>query len=119
MKISAGTYELRFDRDAAEVCEEADDRLARRLNRCFERLRESPFYHPDIKALKGDLAGLYRYQVGKWRVICEPDEDKHAVYIFYRLSSGIKPIVKARRALRQCRQDELNCLILNELYLMN
>ncbi len=69
MKTSAAIYELRFDRDAAKVCAKANTKLVRRLNRCFECLCENPFYHPNIKALKGDMAGLYRYRIGKWRVI--------------------------------------------------
>ena len=85
-------YELRFDKDAAKVYAGADKKLARRLNRCFERLRENPLYHPNIRALKGTLAGLYRYQLGEWRVIYEPDEEKHLV--------DILQIVRRSRAYR-------------------
>jgi len=42
-------YELRFDEDAIRVYKKAQVNLARRLNRCFEHLRENPFSHPNIK----------------------------------------------------------------------
>ncbi len=74
-------YELVLTREAQEFYEEADITLAERLNRCFDRLRESPYKHPNIKRLKGDLAGLLRYRVGDWRVVYEVDEAKKTVTI--------------------------------------
>jgi len=74
-------YELRFDKDAEETYRKADDKLAGRLNRCFEQLRHNPLNHPNIKALKGKLEGLYRYRLGDWRIIYEADEKERIVNI--------------------------------------
>ncbi|MBM9576239.1 type II toxin-antitoxin system RelE/ParE family toxin [Leptospira sp. 201903070] len=31
-------------------------------------LKQNPFFGPNIKKLKGDLDGLYRYRIGKYRL---------------------------------------------------
>ena len=43
--------------------------LQQRLDRCFEQLKVDPRRHPNIKPLKGTLAGYYRYRVGNYRVV--------------------------------------------------
>ncbi len=45
-------YELRFDKDAEETYRKADDKLAGRLNRCFEQLRQNPLNHAHPITLK-------------------------------------------------------------------
>ena len=51
------------------------------MNRCFEQLRNNPFDHPNIKSLKGPLAGYYRYRLGDWRVVYQIKEQKKQVII--------------------------------------
>ena len=34
----------------------------------YPQLRSNPFYGPNIKKLKGDLAGVYRYRIGDFRL---------------------------------------------------
>jgi mRNA interferase RelE/StbE len=53
----------------------------RRLNRCFEQLRQNPYENPNIKRLKGPLQGYFRYRVGDWRVVYEVDEEKRVVTV--------------------------------------
>jgi len=55
--------------------------LVKRLHRCFEQLRQDPFQHPNIKRLKGSLAGYYRYRLGDWRVVYRVEEDGRIVII--------------------------------------
>jgi mRNA interferase RelE/StbE len=43
--------------------------LARKLARCFVRIEANPRVGNNIKALKGPLAGHFRYRVGGWRVV--------------------------------------------------
>ncbi len=74
-------YELRFDIEAEKIYARADIQFARRLNRCVERLQENPLYHPNIKMLKGNLIGLYRYRIGEWRVVYEVLENEKIVNI--------------------------------------
>ena len=75
-------YKLRFDKNAIKVYQKAEINLVQRLNRCFENLGQNPFIHPNIKRLKGTLAGLYRYRVGEWRIIYNIIELEKVVNIF-------------------------------------
>ena len=74
-------YELMLTHEAQKFYERADAPLVRRLHRCFEQLRENPYEHPNIKRLKGPLAGYFRYRIGDWRVIYEVDAEKRIVTI--------------------------------------
>ena len=67
--------------DAQEFFEEADASLQRKLDRCFEMLKTDPCSHPNIKQLKGDLAGYYRYRVGDYRVVYEIDREQKRVVV--------------------------------------
>lgn len=61
--------------------EEASAKLQRSLDRCFEQLKNSPKYHPNIKPLKGNLSGYYRYRVGDYRVLYTIDEQENLVFV--------------------------------------
>ena len=74
-------YELFLTKDARRFYEEADPVLVRKLNRCFETLREDPYRHPNVKRLKGPLAGYLRYRIGDWRVVCEVQEQEERVIV--------------------------------------
>jgi len=75
------TYEIQLTREAVKFYEEADDRLVKRLNRCFDQLSRDPRQHPNAKRLRGPLAGHWRYRVGAWRVVFRVDEDERVVTI--------------------------------------
>jgi mRNA interferase RelE/StbE len=74
-------YNLVLTREAQKFYEKAEPSLARRLNRCFDRLRQTPYNHPNIKRLRGHLAGYWRYRVGDWRVVYQADEDTRLITI--------------------------------------
>ncbi|HEY68203.1 MAG: type II toxin-antitoxin system RelE/ParE family toxin [Chloroflexi bacterium] len=74
-------YEIWLTRDAQKFYQAADDPLTTRLNRCFDQLRRNPYRHPNIKRLKGPLAGHWRYRVGDWRVVYRVDEDKQVITV--------------------------------------
>ena len=74
-------YEVLLTRDAQQFYQSADDPLARRLNRCFDQLRRDPYKHPNIKRLKGSMAGYWRYRVGDWRVVYRVDKDERVVTV--------------------------------------
>jgi len=61
--------------------EHADQRLRRRLHRCFDHLQRNSYEHPNIKRLKGPLDGYFRYRVGDWRVVYGVDEGKSVITI--------------------------------------
>ena len=59
-----------------EFFEEASGALQRKLDRCFEMLKIDPRSHPNIKPLKGDLSGYYRY-----RVVYYIDDEQKQVFV--------------------------------------
>lgn len=74
-------YELILTRKAQRFYQNADSSLVSRLNRCFEQLTQNPHRHPNIKPLKGSLAGRFRYRVGDWRVVYTVDEQQKTVTV--------------------------------------
>jgi mRNA interferase RelE/StbE len=69
--------------DAQIFFESASSGLQKKLDRCFDRLKVEPHYYPNIKLLKGELSGYYRYRVGDYRVIYEIDEDSNIVTVVF------------------------------------
>ena len=73
-------YEVKLSSKAQRFYEKADAPLVRKLNRCFDQLAKAPYIHPNIKRLRGELTGYFRYRVGDWRVVYEVNEN-HVVVI--------------------------------------
>jgi mRNA interferase RelE/StbE len=74
-------YEIGLTHDAQKFYQTADIPLTRKLNRCFDQLQRDPYGHPNIKRLKGLLAGYWRYRMGDWRVVYRVDEDKQVITV--------------------------------------
>lgn len=74
-------YSVVLSFDAQEFFEEGSAALQRKLDRCFEMLKTDPHSHPNIKQLKGDLAGYYRYRVGDYRVVYYIDREQKQVVV--------------------------------------
>lgn len=74
-------YDIVLTKKAQKFYENCDKKIARKLNRCFDQLREHPHVHPNIKSLRGRLAGSFRYRVGDYRVVYEIKEDPKQVII--------------------------------------
>jgi mRNA interferase RelE/StbE len=68
-------YEVLLHPDAQEIYTRADKALAKKIARCLEQLEQTPLLHPNIKALKGDYAGYYRYRIGDYRVIYSVEDE--------------------------------------------
>lgn len=64
-------YEVVLSAEAEAVFANADRILAKKIVRCFGQLEQNPKLHPNIKALKGNLAGSYRYRISDYRVVYE------------------------------------------------
>ena len=47
----------------------------------YPLLRKNPYFGNNIKKLKGELSGMYRYRIGKYRLFYEIDNDKVIVFI--------------------------------------
>jgi len=53
----------------------------KKINRCLLILEQDPFNHPNITALRGNLAGRYRYRIGDYRILYLVDEDLKVVFV--------------------------------------
>ena len=67
--------------DAQKVYVNADKALAKKIARCLQQLEQTPRSHPNIKALKGDYAGYYRYCTGDYRVLYSVDDELVQVFV--------------------------------------
>ena len=74
-------YEVVLSAQAQKIYASADQALAKKLARCFEQLEQSPRYHPNIKPLKGDFVGYYRYRIGDYRLIYLVDDEINQVIV--------------------------------------
>ncbi|MBW4630979.1 MAG: type II toxin-antitoxin system RelE/ParE family toxin [Iphinoe sp. HA4291-MV1] len=74
-------YSVILSAEAEDIYASADQALAKKIARCFEQLEQNPRFHPNIKPLKGDLAGYYRYRIGDYRVIYQIDDDTDQVIV--------------------------------------
>jgi mRNA interferase RelE/StbE len=67
-------YEVLLHPDAQKVYVDADRVLAKKIARCLQQLEQTPRFHPNIKALKGDYGGYYRYRIEDYRAIYSVDD---------------------------------------------
>jgi len=74
-------YKVELSLEAEKVFAKSDKNLAKKLVRCFQTMEENPHFHPNIKPLKGNYLGYYRYRVGDYRVIYAIDEQKVLVNV--------------------------------------
>lgn len=74
-------YEVVISRRAGDFFEDASASLQKKLDRCFDRLKVDPRNYPNIKPLKGNLAGYYRYRVGDYRVIYSINDEQRRVIV--------------------------------------
>ena len=47
----------------------------------YPQLRENPYFGTNIKKLKGELAGYYRYRIGNYRLFYLIEEEKVLVVV--------------------------------------
>ena len=51
------------------------------VNYVYPQLRYNPFFGPNIKKLKGEFEGIYRYRIGSFRLFYTIDNEKAIVFI--------------------------------------
>jgi mRNA interferase RelE/StbE len=74
-------YEVLLHPDAQNVYANADQALVKKIARCLQQLEQNPRSHPNIKSLKGDLAGFYRYRIGDYRIIYSIEDEVVRVFV--------------------------------------
>ncbi|MFO8040765.1 MAG: type II toxin-antitoxin system RelE/ParE family toxin [Sodalinema sp.] len=79
--VGAKNFSPLLHPDAQNVYINAEKALAKKISRCLQQLEQTPRSHPNIKALKGDYAGYYRYRIGDYRVIYTIDDKLVQVFV--------------------------------------
>ena len=74
-------YEVLLHPDSQKVYAKADKALAKKISKCLQQLEQDPRSHPNIKVLKGEYLGLYRYRIGDYRVIYSIEDEIVQVFV--------------------------------------
>ncbi|WP_414551217.1 type II toxin-antitoxin system RelE family toxin [Anabaena sp. CCY 0017] len=74
-------YEVILHPDAQKIYLNADKALSKKIARCLQQLEQTPRLHPNIKALKGDYTGYYRYRIGEYRIIYSIEDEIVQVFV--------------------------------------
>lgn len=74
-------YVLTFAAEARRFYERSDAPIQRKLDHCFDILKQTPQRHPNIKRLKGRFANALRYRVGDFRVVYTINEQTVTVFV--------------------------------------
>ncbi|CAN1208570.1 Plasmid stabilization system [Tumidithrix helvetica PCC 7403] len=69
-------------RKAQKFYDKAENELVLQLNECFDNLSQNPYQGSDIKKLKGNFLGYWRYRIGDYRVVYLVDEKSKNITIF-------------------------------------
>ena len=70
----SGTFEVQFTDEAIADYGRLDAGMKRRVNTALNTLVNNPLFGPNITKLHGRYAGLYRYRVGRYRIIYRIDK---------------------------------------------
>lgn len=83
-------FEIQFTDEAYTDYLKLDPNMTRRVNTALDTLVHNPLFGPNVRKLKGQYAGLYRYRVGRYRIIYRIDTQHYRCII-----RGIHPRGKA------------------------
>ena len=73
--------EVRLSLEAQDFYNKASIATVKKINRCLLILEQDPFNHPNITALRGNLAGRYRYRIGDYRILYLVDDELKVVFV--------------------------------------
>ena len=74
-------YEVRLSVEAQNFYNKTSVATVKKINRCLMVLEQDPYNHPNITALRGNLAGRYRYRIGDYRIVYLVDEASKVVFV--------------------------------------
>ena len=74
-------YEVRLSPEAQNFYNKTSLATVKKINKCLLILEQNPYNHPNITALRGNLAGRYRYRIGDYRIVYLVDEDSKVVSV--------------------------------------
>ena len=80
MKLSE--FQIAETKTFQKVKKSIDEKLYNKIkNIVYPQLKSNPFFGTNIKKLKGELEGYYRYRIGNYRLFYLIDNDKIIVAI--------------------------------------
>jgi mRNA interferase RelE/StbE len=74
-------YKVELSQEAQRFFDRCDKPIAKKLARCFQSLEKNPREGNNVKALKGRLAGSYRYRIGDLRVVYTISDQSVTVFV--------------------------------------
>lgn len=74
-------FGVNLSAEARRSYERADAALQRKMDRCFDVLKQTPRKHPNVKPLKDRIAGALRFRVGDYRVVYLIEDAAEAVTV--------------------------------------
>ena len=74
-------FNLVLSREANQFYERCDKPAASKLARCFASLEQDPRAGNNVKPLKGQFSGAYRYRVGDLRVVYTINDAAVTVFV--------------------------------------
>lgn len=75
-------FEIAETREFQKKIKKVDAKIYIKIkNIVYPQLRSNPFYGTNIKKLKGEFEGVYRYRIGNYRLFYMIEEDKVIVIV--------------------------------------
>ncbi len=74
-------YKVLLHPDVKKVYAKADKPLAKKIAKGLQQLEQEPRLHPNIKPLKGEYSGLFRYRIGDYRIIYSIEDEIVQVFV--------------------------------------
>lgn len=81
------TWKIRVRETAEKQITMLDRAIQKRVVKFFEKIGNAQNPRSSGKALRGDKAGLWRYRVGNYRIICsiqDTNEELHVLEVVHR-----------------------------------
>jgi mRNA interferase RelE/StbE len=74
-------FRVELSREAQRFYEQADKVVSKKLARCFALLEQDPRAGNNIKPLKGQFGGSFRYRLGNLRVVYNINDREVIVFV--------------------------------------
>ncbi len=75
-------FEIAETKEFQKNIKKLDSKIYTKIkNIVYPQLKRNPFYGTNIKKLKGDYEGVYRYRIGNYRLFYVVDDDKIIIVI--------------------------------------
>ena len=74
-------YKVELSREAQRFYNQCDKPIAKKLARCFQSLEKNPRQRNNVKPLKGEFAGSFRYRVGDLRIVYTINDRAVVVFV--------------------------------------